>query len=157
MGIGPESNLRLPLGRKKFPIHKHHHIVVALITDADDVQFLLRGTTYQNNSIVALEDIGENDTALLCMTNFAACYRSRNGSVLGQWFFPNGTKVPSIFVNQTSQPKLKWDFYRTREKMMVLLHRRRGGVNGIYHCKIPDSMNVTRTIYIGVYSTSTGE
>jgi len=157
MGIGPESNLRLSLGRKKFPIHKHHHITAALIADADDVQFSLNGTTYQNNSIVALEDIGENDTALLCMTNFAACCRSGNGSVLGQWFFPNGTKLPSIFVNQTSQPKLKWDLYRTREKMMVLLHRRRGGVAGIYYCEIPDSMNVTQTIYIGVYNTSTGE
>ena len=80
-----------------------------------------------------------------------------DGSVLGQWFFPNGTKLPSIFVNQTSQPKLKWDLYRTREKMMVLLHRRRGGVAGIYYCEIPDSMNITQTIYIGVYNTSTGE
>ena len=37
------------------------------------------------------------------------------------------------------------------------MHRRRGGEEGIYHCEIPDAMNVTQTIYIGVYSASTGE
>ena len=40
--------------------------------------------------------------------------------------------------------------------MILHMHRRRGGVNGIYHCKIPDVMNVTQAIYIGVYSASTG-
>ena len=37
------------------------------------------------------------------------------------------------------------------------MNRRRGGVEGIYRCEIPDSMNVTQTIYIEVYSISTGE
>ena len=37
------------------------------------------------------------------------------------------------------------------------MHHRRGGVEGIYRCVIPDAMNVTQTVYIGVYSESTGE
>ena len=37
------------------------------------------------------------------------------------------------------------------------MHRRRGGVAGIYHCEIPDSMNVTQTIYIGVYSAGSSK
>ena len=111
-----------------------------------DVWFSLDGTTYRNNSIVTLEDIGERDNALLCMTNFTACCQYL---YIGNWFFPNGTRVPSS-GNQ-------WDFHRTRGQMVVLLHRRRGGVEGIYHCEIPDSMNVTQTIYIGVYNTSNGE
>ena len=40
---------------------------------------------------------------------------------------------------------------------MVRLQRRRGGVNGIYSCVVPDATNVTQTIYIGVYGASTGE
>ena len=40
---------------------------------------------------------------------------------------------------------------------MVLLQRRRGGVNGIYRCEIPDAMNVNQFLYIGVYTNSTGE
>ena len=120
-----------------------------------DVWFSLRGTTYQNNSLVTLEDIGQNDTALVCMTNFPACcrppYTSENRSALGNWFFPNGTRVPS--------KSKQCNFYRSRSQMVLHLHRRRGGEEGIYRCEIPDSMNVTQTIYIGVYTanTSTGE
>ena len=118
---------------------------------AGAVWFTLRNKTYQNNSIVILEDIGEGENALLCKTNQTACCSGdyTNGSTLGNWYFPNESRVPSS-GNQT-------DFYRTRDQMVVLLHRKRGGVEGIYHCEIPDSMNVNQTIYIEVYSASTGE
>ena len=68
---------------------------------------------------------------------------------LGNWFFPNGTRVQSSGV--------KWDIHRTRGQMVVLLHRRKGGAEGIYMCTIPDTYGVFQTIYIGVYSSSTGE
>ena len=119
-----------------------------------DVSFpaiVLKGTPYQNNSIVTLENIGEGDAALLCITNLTACcrrpYTSEMGPpTLGNWFFPNGTRVPSTGS--------QWDFHRTRGQMKVLLQRRRGGEEGIYRCEISDAMNVTQTIYIGVYSAS---
>ena len=120
---------------------------------AGDVWFSFNGTTYQNNSIVRLEDIGEGDNVLLCRTNQTACcrppYTSEMGSVSGNWFFPNGTRVPSV--------NTKWGFYRTRGQMVVRMYRRRGGVEGIYRCEIADALNVTQTIYIGVYSANTGE
>ena len=109
---------------------------------------VLRGRPYQNNSIVILEDIGEGDGVLFCITNYTACCRSEDG-FLGNWFFPNGTKVPS----QSGQ----WDFYRSRDQMVVRLNRKRGGEEGIYRCVIPYAVNVTQTKYIRVYSASTGE
>ena len=118
------------------------------------VSFWLRGTTYLNNSLVTLEDIGEGDDALRCVTDLTACcrppYTSEMGPVfLGHLFFPNGSRLPSSGA--------QWDFHRTRGQSAILLHRRRGGVNGIYICVVPNAMNVTQTIYIGVYSASTGE
>ena len=99
---------------------------------------------------MALENIGVEDNALFCITNHIACCKpGENGTALGNWYFPNGTRVPS------SDTML--DFYRTRGKMVVQLHRRGGGEEGIYHCEIPDAMNVYRTIYIGVYTASTGK
>ena len=106
-----------------------------------------------NNSNVILEDIGEGDDALLCITNRTACcrppYTGEMMPTLGNWYFPNGTRVPTLGVG--------WDFYKDRGQMVVGMHRRRGGEEGIYRCEIPDTMNVTQTIYIGVYSANTGE
>ena len=109
---------------------------------------------YQNNSLVSLEDIGENGHALRCMTDKPACCRPpyTNGTgqqALGNWFFPNETRVSSA-GNQ-------WDFHRNRGHMVVNLNRRRGGGDGVYRCVVPDAMNVTQTIYIGVYTAGTGE
>ena len=69
--------------------------------------------------------------------------------ISGNWFFPNKTRVSTRIS--------RWDFYRSRSQMVVRMHRKRDGVEGIYCCEIPDSMNVTRTMYIGVYTTSVGE
>ena len=119
----------------------------------EGIRFSLNGTTYQNNSIVTLEDVGEGDYALHCVTDLTACCRQPYVSIqVGNWLFPNGTRVPSSGA--------QWDFHRTRGQSVVRLQRRRGGEDGIYHCEIPDSMNVDQTIYIGVYSrtdTQAGE
>ena len=118
--------------------------VTASFPGAGNVRFALKGTVYQNNSLVTLEDIGEAGDALLCKTIQTACCRS--GSYIGNWLFPNGTRVPT-----------SWGIYRTRGEMVVHLHRRRGGVEGIYCCEIPDSVNVIQSIYIGVYTANTSD
>ena len=100
-----------------------------------------------------LENIGDGDDALFCITNQTACcqprYTGEMRSVVGNWFFPNGTTVPATSSNR--------DFYSDRGQMVVRMNRRRGGMEGIYRCEITDAMNVIQTIYIGVYSASTGE
>ena len=101
-----------------------------------------------------LEEIGEGDDALLCVTDQTACcrppYTDPLGSgAIGNWYFPNGTRLPSSGA--------QWDFHRTRGHMVLPLHRRRGGESGIYHCVVPDAWNNIQTIYIGVYSAGAGE
>ena len=104
---------------------------------------------------MTLEDIGEDENALLCITDLTACcrcpYAGEMGPDIGNWFFPNGTKI------YTPGEGTDWDFYRTRGEMVVLMQRKGGGEDGIYHCEIPDTLNVVQTIYIGIYSGSTGE
>ena len=101
---------------------------------------------------MTLEDIGEGDNGLLCVTTLTDCCSlsyTGTGPALGNWYFPNETRV----LGRGDQ----WDFYRNRGHMVVRLNHRRGGVEGIYHCEIPDSMDVTQTMYIGVYTASIGE
>ena len=100
-----------------------------------------------------LEHIGEGDDALLCMTNYTACCRSPdtgNSSALGNWLFPNGTRVPSEIANNSVGDQL--DIYRTSGQMVVRLHRRRDGEEGLYSCEIPDTFGFIQTIYIEVDS-----
>ena len=124
---------------------------ISFFPGAGDVWFSHNGTTYQNNSNVILEDIGKGDDALLCRTNQTACCRPpyTGSHAIGHWYFPNGTRVPSSGA--------QWDFFRTRGQMVVRLHRRRGGEEGIYRCEIPDTFGFNQTLYIGVYSGSAGE
>ena len=100
-----------------------------------------------------LEDIGEGDDALLCKTNQTACcrppYIGEMGPALGNWFFPNGTRVPGDGMNL--------DISRTRGHMVVSMNRRKGGVEGIYRCEIADTFGFIQTLYIRVYSANTGE
>ena len=128
-------------------------LVLSSLPGVVDVWFSLNGTIYQNNSIVTLEDIGEGDDALLCITDITDCCRPPDSyNAIGNWFFPNGSRVPSVG---------QWDFYRTRGQSVVRLHRRRGGEEGIYRCVIPvpqsDAEDVTQTIFIGVYTANTGK
>ena len=123
--------------------------IIRLPDAGEGVRFSLRGIVYQNNSLVTLEDIGEGGDALVCVTDRPACCYGYFGLYYGHWFFPNGSRIPSY--------RQQWDIYRTRDRSMVRMNRWRGGVTGIYRCEIPDAMNVTQTIYIGVYTASAGE
>ena len=100
-----------------------------------------------------LEEIGEGGDALFCITNLTACcqppYTGQMGHALGNWSFPNGSRVPS--------EREHWNLFRTRKDMVVRMNRRRGGEEGIYSCDLPDAMGIIKTMYIGVYSASSGE
>ena len=124
----------------------------SLFPGAGDVRLSLRGTTYQNNSLVILEGISEGDDALLCVTDNTACCardQSPGQGILGDWYYPNGTQV----VNAGD----RWDFYRNRGQSVVRLNHRGGGVTGIYRCVIPDTAGIDQTLYIGVYTAATGK
>ena len=105
---------------------------------------------------MALEDIGEGDDALLCITNSTACWRQHckdeNGSIIGNWLYPNGSEVPR---NATCSGLC--DFYIDTHHMVVRLNHRGSRVDGIYRCEIPVSMNALQTTYIGVYTAGIGE
>ena len=129
-------------------------LVISFFSGLGEVGFTFKGEVLTNNSLVTAEDIGTGDNALRCMTDNTSCCRrpyteSLGFSALGNWFFPNGTRVPSSGV--------QWDFHRTRGHMVVLLHRRRGGEDGIYYCVVPDKEGNDQSTYIGVYTAGMGE
>ena len=115
----------------------------------------MNGAIIPNHGFILLDSIGESNESLLCLTDFPACCRANytdDKGHLGDWFFPNETMVPNMVLSMGDE----WEFYRTRGRMMVFLHRRRGGVNGIYHCMVPDQSGDQLRLYVGVYTSNTG-
>ena len=112
------------------------------------VGFLLNGVLYNNNSIVTLDEIGEDSAALFCLTNKTDCCRSldtppRVGGI-GEWFFPTGSSVN----NEASGD----DIYRGRGPSFVRLQRRNNAsTTGVFRCEVPDARGINQQLYVGVY------
>ena len=115
------------------------------------VGFLFRGHLYDNNSIVTLTDIGEDDNALLCITNRYNCCRGAHLKLIQRdWYYPNGSNVR---IKNNGD-----DFYRNRGPSVVRLNRRNNvtSPSGIYRCEIPGDGSDT-VLHIGIYNADGGK
>ena len=99
---------------------------------------------YANNSVIDISLVGEgypgvaqtDGGALECHTDDTTCCRGidnpPNGPGRGEWYYPDGTVVPSPGNSM---------IYRTRDHMVIRLNRvsARGtvGTSGLYKCEIP--------------------
>ena len=105
--------------------------------------FELKGKVYNNNSFVSINEIGEDDEALLCKTDKVECC----GTVpnrFGEFYYPDGSRVPIKRRNDR--------FYRNRDEQQIRLNRRAGSVSptGLYRCELPDSNNVMQKVFINI-------
>ena len=107
------------------------------------VYFELKGQVLANNSVVIIDTIGENNDALLCMTNKESCCGTLPNR-LGEFYYPNGDQVPIR--------KLGQGFYRNRGDQLIRLNRRNGIMSptGSYSCEIPDEDGVTQKIFVNL-------
>ena len=130
-----------------------------------DIGLTLNNTTFTNNSIVTITDIGTGSTALLCTTTYSPCCYSVNPET--QWYFPNGSEV--LNSDQSGIPIGDLPFYRTRNTPAFVLgfpdpipsvrlnRHPEGTTTGIFHCDVPDASEVTQSFYVGIYTSTTGE
>ena len=123
--------------------------------DSLGITFFLNGVLYPNNSVISLDDIGDGESALYCLTNRTNCCAAADGEVAGEWIMA-GQTLP-VFGAGCSDAG---EFTRSRASSAVLLNRITMDSNvsealvGIYTCRIPDASGQLRTAYIGV---DTGE
>ena len=106
--------------------------------------FQLRGTTYPNNTVVLLEDIGEEDNALWCVSNYTRCCDS-SSSFRGEFHYPDGSMVP-VAANQQS-------LYRNRNSNYIRLNQRSSATNpplGRYRCEILDDSGSVQWLFINI-------
>ena len=77
------------------------------------------------------------------------CQSALNESMIGVWYFPNGSPVP------TRSEAIPLQSYNTNVTGQVGLFRRGGitSVQGLYSCIIPNEKGVNQTLYIAVYGS----
>ena len=117
------------------------------------ITLTLDSVDYTNNSVVTITDIGTGSAALLCITTYSDCCASGNPRT--QWYFPNGAQVPNLGM---PVPSMTFSRTRSRNPGTVLLHRNSEvTTTGVFHCDIPDDSGDIQSIYVGVYTATTGE
>ena len=127
------------------------------------------GQALGNNSYVDVGRVGRPDApkggvrgkGVQCITDLSTCCTSTDGGHRGDWYFPNGTRLPF------NAPDV--DIYEFRDAQRVDIRRRRYSYNdlnsptGIYRCDIPTNAihddtdsSVRDTVYVGLYTASGG-
>ena len=122
-----------------------------------------RGTTLSNHSYVDFDDVGENrfgsnNDTVQCHTDLSTCCDVHQLSPRGDWFFPNGTRLP--FFNESG------DIQASFQPQVVHIRRRNPAINGpsgIYHCFIGTNAvhsnsdpSVGEAVYVGLYHNGGG-
>ena len=84
----------------------------------------------------------DKEDRIECSTDLKTCCSSMQGLYRGDWYFPNGTRVPLV-----------GDVYETRAQQRVTLYRDVNGSSpsGIYHCSIPVNDMIIGSDIIGLY------
>ena len=116
------------------------------------------GQTLANHSYVDLSLVGDDYyyDIVQCHTDLDICCSSGQGPHRGDWYFPNGTRLPFPGGG---------DIFEQRGNQRVELHRRNSATSPvrIYHCDIPtialhddDDTSIRATVYVGLYTASGG-
>ena len=115
------------------------------------------GQTLANHSYVDLSLVGSSGSDYVqCHTDLNTCCGSGQGVHRGDWYFPNGNRLPFSGGG---------DIFEQRLDQRVDIRRRNSATSpvGIYRCDIPtndihddDDISVRATVYVGLYTTSGG-
>ena len=93
-----------------------------------------------------MDDIGEDLESVICFTNQEACCNSEDSN---QWYFPDDSVVSSEASG----------VYGSKGLGTLSLNRMNGaGIsNGLFRCVVLDMEGDNQTLYLGVYSNTTGK
>ena len=116
-----------------------------------------RGTTLANHSFVNLSLVGDDTSGsnyVQCHTDLSTCCSVSQGIHRGDWYFPDGTRLP-----------FSGDVYEARGAQRVHLRRTTTeNQSGIYRCHIgtvavhdATDISVRDTVYVGLYYIDEGE
>ena len=106
------------------------------------------GSDIPNNSYVDLNTVEiVNTTDVQCHTNLHTCCSGTQDPDRGDWFFPNGSRLP--FSGNVSESR--------SAQLVVLKYTGSGGTSGIYRCDIETNAVKNNegheSVYVGLYTS----
>ena len=120
-------------------LSEHMHAGVRLCLDSTVCTAVI-----PNNTILHPGNISRDDGL--------SCVSALNENDIGEWFYPDGeevTRSPGSVFSSLSRPR-----------HVVLLRGEAdftSDAEGVYTCRILDESRMQRTLYVGIYQTSTYE
>lgn len=123
-------------------------ILFAAVDSSPKPELFVAGQPYLNNSVIGLSEVLESNQSLVCATARRPCCKSSGN---GEWYYPNGTRVPN------SDSETGNNFYTSREDDgTIRLH-----LNNIttslsntsqFCCELPNVNNLNQKlcVYLGI-------
>ena len=110
------------------------------------------GQPLANHSYVDISKVGTSDSnTVQCHTDLSTCCGSSQGSHRGDWYFPNGTRLP--FSGGITE--------RRGAQRVDLLRYSGTAPIGMYRCDIETNtvhdLSVRDTVYVGLFTSSEGK
>ena len=114
------------------------------------------GETLPNHSYVDLTLVGNpglngGDHSVQCHTDLSSCCSGNQGNHRGDWYFPNGTRLPF------STPTVGIHEARGAQRAEIRRNNNDNSPSGIYRCDITTDAvkdnSVRETVYVGLYAT----
>ena len=129
--------------------YTHNLTCYCVLLATSGVYLSLKGAYLANNSYVDVDDIGEDENALICHTNKTGCCHYYDDRA-GEWYFPNGSSVQTRDGNRYSG--LTEYFYRNRGESIVRLNRYGNSPleRGHFYCELPDANDVNKTLHVNI-------
>ena len=113
------------------------------------------GNTVPSHGYVDLSLVGNDGSgsdSVVCHTDLQTCCTSTHGSHRGDWYFPDGTRLP--FSGDGG------DIYEDRDAQRIVIRHRNNANSpvGIYRCDIATNADPSEraTVYVGLYTASGG-
>ena len=123
------------------------------------------GQTLANHAYVDLSLVGRPDfpddggsgEGVQCITDLSSCCSDTEGPHRGDWYFPDGTRLPFAASNVDTFE------HRVSQRVDIRCNSNANSPTGIYRCDIPTNVvhddsdiSVRDTVYVGLYTASGG-
>ena len=123
------------------------------------------GQTLANHAYVDLSLVGRpdfpydggNGEGVQCITDLSSCCSDTEGPHRGDWYFPDGTRLPFAASNVDTFE------HRVSQRVDIRRNSNANSPTGIYRCDIPTNavhddtdISVRDTVYVGLYTASGG-